>query len=360
MRLTPYSPFLFGGHLPLIFREAVKERTMDTETVKSETKTETEGLETSTEIPAEIVEAFDKIGQDDSESEETETPTPADEPESGTKPDDELSEPETTGSGESEESEGDAISDRLVQAGRRAKMSDDVIVSLATNQPEVLEQLAAAQDQLSADFGKAGRETTEKTELTDEKGEKEDDLFAPVKLDLDPDLFDEDMVEKVVKPFEAKINQLTGVLKTINDTAVSAQQAQRQEIVKAIDKHFDLRVGDYPAIGNSAELSDTQREERMKVLTMADSIGTGWNATHPDNPLDMEGAIDKALDFLNNSNSTTTAELKVIKKMDKAKKLFTSRPTSRQKTAAPSSEKDAALDAVKRYAEKHGIENLKK
>ncbi len=320
----------------------------------------TAGLDTDPEVTDELRNAWDNLGESDESQDTTPSGAVADgdkTEESAADSSDGDSKPETEASGDATESQGTEVPERLVQAGRRAKMSDEVIVTLATSNPEALESLAKAQDDLSAGFGELGRQRQETiTKPIAPTDADKEALYEPLKLDLDDAEFDEDTKTKVIAPLTDKINQLTTELKRRDEAETNGAQAQQSDVTRTIDHCFDQRTEKHPELGASASLTPEQQERRFDILGLAEQKANRWNAAHPEDQLSLDRAVDMALSITTNSNAT---EQEIVTRLNNRTKLFTTRPTSGNKNAPVQKEGDKQISDIKAFAEEHGIDNLK-
>lgn len=265
------------------------------------------------DIPEEIQEKYDEVlNQDDEVKDET----------------DDVSgkQDETSGVDDSTKGEYEDIPDDLVAIGRKHNLSDEQIVKLSEETPEVLEALAAAELKLAALPQDEKKEDTQKTK-TAEDG-----------LDISLDGLD----DKSKAIFEKVVSELKEVKGKIAKTEVERQQ----ESDRLIDKVFDS-VENVPDIGKTKTLTDEQFAIRKGVWGIAASFQHMGGGT-------TEECLKKAVEAYANQDGKN-AEESLRRKVNKSKKRFTARPGGQKSKGPKKSQEERALDVIDEKFDEFGL-----
>lgn len=241
------------------------------------------------------------------------------------------------------------IPDRLVSAGRRRGYSDDKIMKLAEDAPEVLEDLADLQEMVSDVGTEMPPPPTDQEKK--EAPEKPEDVE---KIHIETELIEAgDDVKNVIKKLQDgynsmvdQVNNLQGKQTEHDKSLNSFTQQQTEDYVRRVDSFFDQAAKDFPELGDSKELSVENMEFRQKVHDDAFAL------TQNGRP------FGEALEFVLNAHKGQKSEQEVkksvAKDLNRRKKSFTARPSHRKTAAKTTSPKDDALDAIEQFQRENG------
>lgn len=279
------------------------------------------------------------------EDDKTEKPQP--------EPENEDLETEPEGEGEDDKTKEDdfeEIPERLVAAGRRRGYSDEKIVKLAEDSPEVLEDLADLMEM--ATIGQDFKPSAEPQTKPEEKAEE---VKQVEKIHLDTDLIEAgDDVKSVIKKLESgynsmvdRVNELQGKTKAHDESLESFTTRQQQDYVRQVDTYFDQASKDYPELGKSGQLSADQVEFRQKVHDDAVALAASGNRS-------MGEAFEFVLNSYKGQQGEKHTKERLRKDLETRKKQHTARPSHRKESSSNTSPESRAMEAIENFQREHG------
>jgi hypothetical protein len=242
-----------------------------------------------------------------------------------------------------EDSGEEPIDDRLVEAGRRANLSDEEIVELAETKPSVLEALAKAQEsaaRISQPNGEERPPVEPKKKAGEGKLKKlELDLSDADELDFSPKA--KEVIEQLVK----HVNELTGTLESHDKNFEVVQEQTRREGSRRIDAFFDEAAKAMPLLGNSQKLDSKHKEARLFAWRVAMGTQQAYGGKLSD-----EEALTIGVNALKGQLTETQVKSKIVSDLNKNKNRFIARPKGRRPIQGGQSKsaEDRAMDAINR------------
>lgn len=258
--------------------------------------------------------------------------------------DEEEAEDKSEDSDETDEDEGEEeyIEPRLVQAGRRAHLSDEEIVYLAENQPGALEALARQADQLSEAYSQLGR-----LHRPDSEEKKEETRKATLrKLQLDNMLVENPELASVGKEvqdvFNALLDKVSEMEEKVNghEQNMGRLEQQRQaENTHRIDAFFDRHTKQIPQLGRTDNLTPEQVQARLYAHRVA--LGVQQVSDISD-----EDALRIGLNALRGQYTDQQIKSKIKRDLEKNRRRFTGRGRGRRRSSARRPNVDPAFEAM--------------
>jgi len=247
--------------------------------------------------------------------------------------------PEGEDSEEDDEAEERFIPDSLVEAGRRAGLTDDEIIELDATNPALLDKFISS---------KSSQE--QKIVVPDAKETEEKKREALKKLNIDVSLLElDENTASAITPMQETLNKLVdriteleGELGSTAKGVSELSKSQEAEFSKQIDGFFDSKVKQVPAFGMTKTATKEQQQARIEAWEVAKSIHNGSGG---------EIGIDKALEISVNAIKGGGDEKRVkkgiVKELTNSKKRFTSRPRGgRKKGKEKRTEEQRAVAAI--------------
>ncbi len=253
------------------------------------------------------------------------------------------------------------ISEEVKRAATAAGWSEEKIAKYAKDDPEVLETLAKLYDDtVSVDDVPTPpvsikKEKEEKKNVLDKSAIAEEDLRAI------RDQYGDEVVDKVVTPLVDKLNSVIDI--------VNAQSEQGQAVQKVVDNvtlqhrerefhsQLDQLSEAFPVFGKwenvprnkkgEVDLASPAFKARAEVWIAADGMqkmGMDWGR-----------ALSNAVALYKGRHLEDQIRSQVIAKLNKQKKQFSPRPTSKKTTPVKLQGKAARLQEFRAAAEKAGI-----
>lgn len=285
------------------------------------------------ELPEDLGKEMDKIVSAEEPDKEDKKEAPAEEKDKEVEEDKEAKDEKETEE-KKEEEEFEEIPERLVRSGKTYGWSDEKIIKMAEEDPDLLEHLADAQD----------LRKEKRTPKGEDKGQDEAEVkYDEFKFDIDQDEVDPRFAEFVEK--------VTGEINRTRKQGAELQaKLERQSIGqhdRYVDKYFDGRAEDLPELGNLKTLTDDQKGLRREVYGVADALGKSRQ-------LDIEDALDEAVKLYKVDEKT--AADKLVTKLNKRKAKFSPRPTRKQSRRKFASKEEEAEYTMGEVYKKAGIE----
>lgn len=236
------------------------------------------------------------------------------------------------------EDEFEEIPDRLVRAGRSANLSDDAIVELAEKRPEALEAIARI-------FESQARAPKNEPPRTDPEEGKDVAKFQPIKLDFDDDDIEEmgPKAMKIIQDLTKTVNALGEQVNIHGQNIGAVKQQSEQEQVRMIDRHFDSLSKEIPELGNSGNLTEEQKQNRIFAFHVARA------ATHSYGVNSIEQALAMGAKALTAQKSKSRAKQEIRDDLEKNKRRFIARGRGRQRGEGErKTVQDRAMDEINR------------
>lgn len=258
-----------------------------------------------------------------------------------------------------DEDEYEDIPDYLVQAGHAHGFTDEKIIDLAENSPEVLEALA----ETYKNYQEAAASWRQKDAKTEKVGPNQDKNISEKtpeflgKLEI-PELEDvEPEIKKLVKTLVEDRNKMVGEINSFRSQIDSVreqrnfdQQQRNADYSKKVDTFFD-KAG-IKQLGNAKTLTQEQANARTEIHKIA-TVLQGDNSYVTDENLGKAVKAFKGLYGIKDSSETD--ESKLARKLQLRKKKFTARPGGRKGKTVIKDEKTRAFAAMDSVADKHGF-----
>lgn len=213
-----------------------------------------------------------------------------------------------------EDSDSEPIPERLVDAGKAAGLTDEKIVTLAEDFPDVLESLAQMHE--------AAFRLKEETKAPEAEKKSEDE--QPISHFDMSDLGTPEKVNQALTTLAAQHNKLVDTIESLRGKAAGydKEMAERQAQIQrdyddAIDSYFDKVAANLPELGNSDKLNQRELKKRQEIFNIADAL---------EGPLKQR--LDKAVKAFEGMYGK--AEQTLRKKLDKNKRRFSPRPSGKK------------------------------
>jgi hypothetical protein len=222
------------------------------------------------------------------------------------------------------------IEDELYQAAKAHGWDDEKIAKYYQEDKSVLEALAKS----------AVKPAVKVEEVVEDKGlekfEMTDETLGALK-----DQYGEEVIDKVVKPLMAKLNQTIDIVNEQSThtkqvaTEVSKQAMTQQ--VQAFQKEMDKLGKTYEIFGQWENVpleADGKVSANNPVLKVRDEV---WQAARmfQKNGKDWSTAVEDAVSLYKGRHLETLTQSQIIKDLEKRKVKFMPRPTSKKVEAAP-------------------------
>jgi len=251
---------------------------------------------------------------------------------------------------DSEESSEDEyeIPDDQTDAARLLGLTDEQIVKLAEDNPDVLKKMAAnyKRDSLEEPV-KSEEPKTEPVEKKEPELEKHMEMDFD---DMDPDMAK--VMSKIVSAHNRLIDKHNEEVKKnvrIDELSEAIKARDIQDFNNSVDKMFDGLSDNMPEIGNSRELDVETTKLRQELFGIA-------NVIQKTRGLSLNDAIDDAAFMwkmaqtdLDELEKKVSSKLKV--KLIKNKKRMTSRPGGKKTEQKFETSRDAAKDELSKGME---------
>jgi len=253
---------------------------------------------------------------------------------------------------ENEEEEYEDIPERLVSAARRRGYTDEKIIELSERSPEVLEDLASA-DELIASVQKAAPSSTTKPEEKPE--EKEEPKME--KIDVGVDYLDvDDPTKEVLRQMQETYNKMVDKVNSLGDNVnrhsgrlEDFQKQSNMAYIEKVDAFFDNAAKDLPGLGKASNLSPEQAEMRQNLHDIAAALSASGKYSI------VEG-LNTAIAAERGKLAENKVRKQVVSELNRRKSKFTARPSQRKMSVPRKPEKERALDVISQKFKEHGIE----
>jgi len=257
-------------------------------------------------------------------------------------PDEDDSGEEPEGS-EEETEEYDDIPDELVAAGRLAGFTDEEIIDLDADNPAVLEALAKAYKQ--ADGPPAAKEAPQ--EPAQKPGKEPDPEPESLELEFDlPGLDDE--LSRVAGPVQEAFGKLVNRLSDLEsrmgetqNTMASVEKSRQADGIRQIDTFFDSAAKQTPELGNSENLTDSQKEARIHAWRIAKAVSNDSAGE-----MSIEEALKVGVNALRGQISETKIKARLVSDLNKRKSKFSPRPRGSRRSPKPKTEEERGIAAI--------------
>jgi hypothetical protein len=288
------------------------------------------------------------LRESDEEEEQTEE---TDDEEVDEETGDDINPPDDEAEAEADEADEEVeIPDNWVMAGRSAGFSDEKIIKLFEEEPEILDALANTREQLLS----ASRTVeTDKREVVNEEVPKPDKIAHVV---MDDDTMDMDeSTKRILKKFVDnqnavidKLNDANEKLFKINSTSVQRDAKEQDDFSRKIDRFFDDTKD--INLGDSRALTQAQAHARKEVYGIAAMLANVNGESVTDN-------LDKAVKAYHGiySNPERIAENNLRRKLDNQKKRFSPRPGGQKKAQKFKNDDERVMAAMEKAATDMGL-----
>ncbi len=301
-------------------------------------------------IPADVLKVMEKsgIGNDDVEPE----PEPEPEPESEPK-----SEPEPEPEPKDKEGDTEPIPQEQINIARRLGWSDDYIVEVSNNNPEILEDMVTLagrqiqQPQVETKVEPAPKEKQEVTEVA--KVELDDAALKKMK-----ESYGDEVVNSVILPLMKGLNTTIGELNTLRGNVDGVERTnQATQAKKNFDEAntvFDGLTETFTVFGKTDELPRTTdgkydanspavqaRTEIFDVANAFKASGMSWT-----------DSLKNAVRWYKGEHAEKSLERKIVKDLKGRTKKFSPRPTSKKTTKTFVSREDEGTELVREVYKK--------
>ena len=256
------------------------------------------------------------------------------------------------------------LSPRLQQAARRAKLSGEDLSKLGVRAGDFLENLADAQDMVSAELGRIGKDFRQQQpvpyvqpQIPPQQAplQQGDPLAEKLALELDADTFGEDLISKLSSPVASYVNTLRDRLIRVER---QMQEAEAAKLVTTVDSFFEEKGKDehYASMfgeGKTGELVGSKAHKaRMELLQEADLIAAG--AYQRGWTMQPQEALERALSHVTREDHEKAAKDTIRQKAQKRSRLIINRPTRRRTTREYANPKERAEEAYSKLREQMG------
>jgi len=265
--------------------------------------------------------------------------------------DDGKTDDEGKGSGDTEDTE--PIPQEQINIARRRGWSDEMIVKIAEEHPEILEDMVAL----------AGQRTTQpQVETKVEPAPKEKQEVKGVdKVDLDAEAlkkmkenYGDEVVDSVILPLVGGLNNTIDQLNALRGSVSGVEQTnQANQAKKNFDEAntvFDGLTETFAVFGKTDELprlADGRydvnspavqvRGEVFNVATAFQASGMSWT-----------DSLKQAVRWFKGEHAEKSLERKIVKDLNSRKKKFLPRPTSKKTKQTFKSREDEGTDLVRK------------
>lgn len=240
------------------------------------------------------------------------------------------------------------IPEGQVQAGRAAGLSDDEIIDLAENNPNVLKKLASVvafkQSQFAGDSPVKDSLKGDQDEKGQGKAAAKTKVFE--KLEIDVEEFDmDDDAKKAFGKMQGGFNKMAEIIDELNSRLENSEAqltgvAGRQQIEtrRRVDNFYDTASAEISVLGNGTKSALTAdniaaRNEVQKVAYAYQKVN---NSTD-------EEALQIGINALKGKLSKKELTDSLVQGLQRRKATSTFRPTGRREGEQPMSSKDKAM-----------------
>ena len=239
------------------------------------------------------------------------------------------------------EDEYEDIEPRLIAAGRRRGWSDDKIVKLAEDNPDVLESVADLYDTIDrSNFTK-----TQATKPSQEQVQVQEEIAKLQFTALDETAIKQlrekhgtevvDAALEIMKPLSENLKTVGETVNKISGTMTQQQRNAHESALQAkcerINQTCDTASKDYPVFGvfrslpkdsyGNVDVNSKPFKSRMELFDIALAFESRG--------MEFEKAVDNALDWYKGKYGENKIKQEVVRKLNDRKKKFTARPTKK-------------------------------
>jgi hypothetical protein len=264
---------------------------------------------------------------------------------------------------EADEGEYEEIDSRLVVAARKRGYSDERIIELAENNPEILEDIARLVESVEVRDREIPQQPPVEPEPVKEDKVEENIIDANALQDL-KEAFGDEAVDKVIAPLINKVQEQGEQLNALRgDTEEQTRQKEYDYLVKkytTANTFFDGASKDFPELGESdklARLTDGKLDQtspefqaRSRIFSIAETFEQSLG-------ISFDEALKESMNWHKGRGGEKSLERKVIKGLNKRKKKFSPRPTNKHHQKKYANEEDKASDVMSDIYTELGIED---
>ena len=244
---------------------------------------------------------------------------------------------ETLEGGQKAEADGsesyEDIPQEQVDIARELGYSDDAILQLAENSPQVLENMVSRFNQLKAVQSQGAEHTDEQKPVVETKP------FELTGLDkLPPEM------QAVLTPLLEKVQQQDQELSRFKQVEQQMAESKAVEQAAKIDSYFDSIHSDLPDVGKGNKLSESEANSRREIFGIAYMLQQSRGMSQEDalNEASYMWAISK----YDVGELEHRAEEKVVEKLNANKKRFSPRPGGQKAEKKYNSVEEEMLDTL--------------
>lgn len=184
------------------------------------------------------------------------------------------------------------------------------------------------------------------------------DLSQPFALNLDPEEWDADTVERVVRPLEGVVNALREQVLSMQQHITGTQQAEESRLVEAFFGGIPDMYRDAYGKGGTTEVTDAQRQARVALHQQAIAIYRGQALLHQQGQLkaepNAEQCLQAALSLAQKDKTIQHARAEGRKEAQKRKAQTSPSGQSRATAGLPLG-REKAVAAARDWYEQRGI-----
>lgn len=269
---------------------------------------------------------------------------------------------------EGKEDEYEDVEPRLVAAGRRRGWSDEKIIKLAEDDPDVLESVADLYDTIDrSNFAK-----TQVTKPSQEQVQVQDEIAKLQFTALDDNVIKQlrekhgneavDAALEIIKPLSENLKTVGETVNKISGTMTQQQRNAHESVLQAKCEHInqtcDTVSKDYPVFGvfrnlpkdayGNVDVNSKPFKARSELFDIALAFESRG--------MDFEKAVSNALDWYKGKYGENKIKQEVVRKLNDRKKKFTARPTKKHTKKQYASNEDLAEGTMSDIYNNVGIE----
>jgi len=259
--------------------------------------------------------------------------------------------------GEEQDAETEPIPQEQVNLARRLGWSDDKIVEVAENNPEILEDmvtLAGRQIQQPQSEQNVAPAATQKQEVKGiDKVNLDEEALGKLR-----ESYGDEVVKDVISPLVAGLNttidQLNTLRSQVNSVEQSTQSQQAKQNFDEANAVFDSLAETFSVFGKTESLPRTATgeydvsspavQERAQVYEVAQAFhaaGRPWS-----------DSLKQAVRWYKGEHAEKALERKIVKDLNNRKKKFSPRPTNKKVKKAFKSREEEGVELVRKAFKK--------
>ena len=312
-------------------------------------------------IPADVMEVMERV-EKENETVETEAKekevvetekTEKEETEEVTETEETETEETEAKKTETEEGDTEPIPQEQINVARRLGWSDERIVEVAENNPEILEDMATL-------AGRVTQQSQVQTEKPAAKKEQEE-VKGLDKVTLDEaalskmkETYGDDVVNEVILPLTKSLNlvidqsntlrsSVSGVEKTNSDAVFMREYNEANVVFDELSKTFEVfgKTEELPALPDGRPNPESAAvQARSQVYDVAQAFKASG--------MDWTKSLQNAERWYKGEHAEKSLERKIVKDLNSRKKQFSARPTSKKTKEVHVSREDEGVALVRK------------